>query len=370
MGVSFNIDQIEMTIETEEREEDPYFDVSYSKGKLIDFEDGEIYFDKIGNPGLSITRNEGYQGSKGLLVSGRLESYEGPLKNVTAFLENGVSLADAAVSGAALIKNQSEEKRRIAITLRMTKADGTQEYKTLAWAVAEAGSWVQLISQSPCLIGQGVAEAVEPTEEVDPFERLMIDFEYGQPWFSNRGEAKGIIVSDAFEGEKALAVMGRTQNWHGVEKNLSRAGLEGKGLQTSFWVKNTSGYIVEIYLTLQETDAEGNITYTRIAGGETLPGNWLNISGSVNIKPQTVQTIIYFEASDLTASFVIDNVMLQKVQWINNPESQDGRNGGTETGINMAVKKGNVLPFSSMMIDFEDGEPFFESRGEGRGCGW
>lgn len=393
VGVSFNIDQIEMTIETEEREEDPYFDVSYSKGKIIDFEDGEIYFDKIGNPRLSITRNEGYQGSKGLLVSGRLESYEGPLKDVTAFLENGVSLADAAVSGAALIKNQSEEKRRIAITLRMTKADGTQEYKTLAWAVAEADSWVQLTSQSPCLIGQDVTEAViyieaegtdpfvvdcvnlvaekaelvEPTEEVEPFERLMIDFEDGQPWFSNRGEAKGIIVSDAFEGEKALAVMGRTQNWHGVEKDLSRAGLEGKGLQTSFWVKNTSGCIVEIYLTLQETDAEGNITYTRIAGGETLPGNWLNISGSVNIQPQTVQAIIYFEASDPTASFVIDNVMLHKVQWINNPESQDGGNVGTETGINMAVKKGSVLPFFSMMIDFEDGEPFFESRGEGRG---
>ncbi len=389
-GVSFSVDQVEITVETEERTDDPEFDINYTRGKTIDFEDGQIYFDKMGNPDLRITRNEGYQGSKGLFVSDRLESYEGPLKDVSAFLEEGETLSGTCVSGAALVKNLSAEQRRIALTLRLTRADGTQEYQTLAWAVAEAGSWVQLSCESGYTIGQAVAEAaiyieaegtdpfivdcvnlvteksdpVNLPEPVAPFESLLIDFEDGDPWFAGRGDASGMVVSDAFRGEKALAVTGRTQNWHGVERDLSRAALGGKGLQMSFWVKNTSSRVVEIYLTMQETDEEGNVNYTRIAGGETLPGNWISFEGGVNIQPQTVQPVIYFESSDPSADFVVDDVFLRTTQWDENPGLQG--NGGAENAA--VARKSSVLPFSDLLIDFEDGSPFFESRGDGKGA--
>ena len=399
VGVSFSIDQVEITIETEEKVEEPEVDIGEPGGRTIDFEDGQIYFDKMGNPELQITRSEGYQGSAGLLVSNRSESYEGPLKDVSAFLEKGETLSGTSVSAAALVKNLSEKQRRAAITLRLTKEDGTQEYQTLAWVEAEAGSWVSLSCENGYTIGQGVASAavyievegtdpfivdcvslaagkaanpvqpldpVTPSDPVTPFENLLIDFEDGNPWFTDRGDAKGEVVPDAFRGEKALAVTGRTQNWHGVEKDLSQASLEGKGLRSSFWVKNTSSRIADIYLTLQETDAEGNVSYTRIAGGETLPGNWISLEGGVNIQPQTVCPMIYFESSDSSASFVIDDVNLQTTQWIEESEAPDGSN--TDGGASAAAeqKRSSVAPFSVLTIDFEDGSPFFDNRGEGK----
>ena len=86
-------------------------------------------------------------------------------------------------------------------------------------------------------------------------------------------------------------------------------------LKVSFWVKHDEYIAQEIILSMQEEDKSGEIMYNRVAGAAEVPaGEWVEITGEYQVDPEAVKNILYFEAMDPSAAFIIDDVELTVVK--------------------------------------------------------
>lgn len=388
-------------------------DAAVTRTVTIDFEDGSNGgFRGRGSAGAKVTSENAYSGNS-LLVTGRVEYWSGAEKDLTDMASGGAELEISAY-----VRNNEDHDITVNMVLQEEKGEGSTEYNWIQGEVMiHAGEWRQLsgeivmnqkttaavlyfesanaeasfsIDQVVITVREAKEEPPGPTPVLEelhpvmPFEKKTIDFEDGSLFFTNRGDAKGGITEDAHSGTYALRVTGRAQSWHGVEKDLTEAGLSGKGLQVTYWAKNIASVSTEIILTLQETDGEGKVTYHRVAGGEAAPGQWVRLSGSINIQPETVQPVIYFESSDAAASFLIDDITMEVIGWIRNDENgkSDGKDeerkeerrkeerqedGNPDSRSVTEAEKNNVPPFERLVIDFENGETFFDNRGDAKG---
>lgn len=143
--------------------------------------------------------------------------------------------------------------------------------------------------------------------DVESFSCIFLDFEDGETYFSNRGNGTGTITEDAYAGEKALLVSGRTESWHGVEKDFFGARTEGKTMEVSCRLKNNEDRPAAFAITLEEEKVSGQVIFSALAQAEEVAaGEWIELRGEIQVSVDTVRPVLYFESRDATASFVLD----------------------------------------------------------------
>lgn len=319
-------------------------DAAVTRTVTIDFEDGSNGgFRGRGSAGAKVTSENAYSGNS-LLVTGRVEYWSGAEKDLTDMASGGAELEISAY-----VRNNEDHDITVNMVLQEEKGEGATEYNWIQGEVMiHAGEWRQLsgeivmnqkttaavlyfesanaeasfsIDQVVITVREAKEEPPGPTPVLEephpvmPFEKKTIDFEDGSLFFTNRGDAKGGITEDAHSGTYALRVTGRAQSWHGVEKDFTGAGLGGNMLKVSFWVKHDEYIAQEIILSMQEEDKSGEIMYNRVAGAAEVPaGEWVEITGEYQVDPEAVKNILYFEAMDPSAAFIIDDVELTVVK--------------------------------------------------------
>lgn len=152
----------------------------------------------------------------------------------------------------------------------------------------------------------------ENDSDVEPFSDIFLDFEDGETYFSNRGNGTGTITADAYSGEKALAVDGRTESWHGVEKDFYGVQIEGKTIEVSCRLKNNSDSPAAFAITLAEEKLSGEVVFGAVAQTEEVAaGEWVEMKGSLPVSVDTVRPVLYFESRDASASFILDDVSIK-----------------------------------------------------------
>ncbi|MDE7300174.1 MAG: carbohydrate binding domain-containing protein, partial [Lachnospiraceae bacterium] len=163
-------------------------------------------------------------------------------------------------------------------------------------------------------------------------------------FFGNRGDGTPAIVAGGHDDDFAMQVTGRTSSWNGAQVDLTDYNLAGRTISISYWAKTEEA--TEVNVTLQEEFSDGSDTaYNRVASsGDITPGEWVQVTGTIEVGANTAKPILYFESPSDTASFMVDEVVI----------SFSG------AGSAPAAGNGQTLSFT-----FADGNVFFTPFGSG-----
>lgn len=151
--------------------------------------------------------------------------------------------------------------------------------------------------------------AVAPALADEPSPAVSSTFEDGStaPWRARGGTSVDITDALAASGTRALAVSGRTANWHGVEAPLAGLLQPGQSYTISAKVRLFAGTgPTEIYVTSAENDSN----YVRVATASVTDSAWNDISGTYTLPAGVSSGSLYFEAAAETASFYVDDIRI------------------------------------------------------------
>ena len=153
---------------------------------------------------------------------------------------------------------------------------------------------------------------VVPEKTVDPDANgnyFKSTFESGTDNWEGRGDAKVALDNNVkYDGNSALSVTNRTDNWHGAAIKLDTAAFKaGNTYSFSTGVLQKSGSDVEMKLTLQYT-AGGKEIYDEVASATAKNGEWTKLENtSFQIPSGATGMVLYVEAPKSTIDFWIDN---------------------------------------------------------------
>ncbi|MBO3748028.1 endo-1,4-beta-xylanase [Streptosporangiaceae bacterium NEAU-GS5] len=155
------------------------------------------------------------------------------------------------------------------------------------------------------------------------------DFENGttQGWVGRGSAAVAVSPAAAHSGTAGLATTGRTDTWNGAAINPPF----DKGVTYSIeaWVKAAPGAPSStIALTMQRTSG-GADSFERVAAATVTDSAWVQLSGTYTFTVDSTLTL-YFESSDATASFYVDDVLVTS----DSDPTQSGLTTDFETGAN------------------------------------
>lgn len=163
-------------------------------------------------------------------------------------------------------------------------------------------------------------EANEASGEVDTevvteimfIEVIREDFETGAGIMTSRGGANVEIVDAiAGNGAQALYVSGRTQNWEGAQLDALGQLELNTTYKYSALVYVDSGEEV-IKMTCQKT-VDGTQGWDTITQVTASAGEWVYIEGEYSLAAdKATEFIIYFEAENASASFYIDDFIVEQ----------------------------------------------------------
>ncbi len=143
-------------------------------------------------------------------------------------------------------------------------------------------------------------------------ENIVIssDFENGDTdkWSVFGG---GNIVADnniAHSGESSLKVTDRSDAYHGPSLLCDSLFNSGEMYNFNGWVYHEEGSPRSISWTIRYTDTLGATSYAHINGAEVESGEWTQLSNSIIIPDEAVSYLIYFECSDASSEFYIDDI--------------------------------------------------------------
>jgi|GEM_PF-198640 len=118
--------------------------------------------------------------------------------------------------------------------------------------------------------------------------------------------------SSAHGGINSLIVTGREDTWQGAKFDLLNKVEKGQTLDISMWVYQTSGEEKDVRISIC-TDAEGDAQYSTIAVDEAVPSRtWAELKGTYTITytGDLEQLFIYVETGHPTADLGIDDVLI------------------------------------------------------------
>ena len=271
-------------------------------------------------------------------------------------------------------KHEVGEPITISATLQVTKPDGTSGWPERASNEAvPSGEWVLIENDVPVyadvtspvlcweatdtydfciddvvvkIVEGATAEAqyqdlVVDKPDMSAVENISLTFNDENLFFGKRGDGTPAIVSGGHDDDFAMQVTGRTATWNGAEVDLSDYNLAGRTVNISYWVKVEEA--TEINVTLQEDTSDGADTaYNRLASsGDLTPGEWTQVTGTIEVGANTVKPILYFESPSETASFTVDEVVIS---------------------FSAAAA---AAPLEDISLTFNDENLFFANRGDG-----
>ncbi len=142
-------------------------------------------------------------------------------------------------------------------------------------------------------------------------ELLRSTFEGDNDGWSSRGSATvGYTSSASYSGDYSMYVSGRIEAWNGVLLNLGKDFKAGKTYDFSGYVMYDEGESTEdFYMTMQYTDAQGEVIYDHLSLVTAKKGEWTLISKeNYTIPSGATDLVLYFETPESTIDFYIDEV--------------------------------------------------------------
>ncbi|MDQ0233524.1 endo-1,4-beta-xylanase [Metabacillus malikii] len=195
----------------------------------------------------------------------------------------------------------------------------------------------QSVAEIAEMIGGPAPEETPDAPPADENEISSYDFEDSVQGWEGRGTAKVELTEDAYEGTKALKATGRTENWHGPSINVSELMEKGAKYEVSGYVKLVDGQeATEVKLSANQPG--GGNEYPTIEGPKNVTdAEWVQFKGEYTYDLSASEVSLYFEATNGTTEFIIDNVKV--VQTASAPDFGDD----------------DSLDQSGVKSDFEDG---------------
>ena len=165
------------------------------------------------------------------------------------------------------------------------------------------------------LPAQSVTTFVISTGEVKPIEPdangyyFHDTFESSTDSWAGRGSAAVSSASgQAYAGSKALEVTGREKAWNGAQKELDTRAFKA-GTEYSFSVCAYSDTQQNMMLSLQYTDASGEVKYDHIANAESYGGYVQLANTNYKIPEGATSPVLYVESESGSGSFYIDEAI-------------------------------------------------------------
>lgn len=171
--------------------------------------------------------------------------------------------------------------------------------KALSGILAGAVTLSAAISPTGTCIQQYTADALDPVG-------YYCTFEDGTDGWTGRGGASVDIGSNAYLGDRALTVTGRSSAWNGAQKSLAAATFNaGEEYAFSAAVSGTG----VMMLSLQYTDSSGKTVYDHIASGQA-SGDYVVLTNNAYKFPEGSDYVLYVETEDGTGDLSIDEVII------------------------------------------------------------
>ena len=137
------------------------------------------------------------------------------------------------------------------------------------------------------------------------------DFETGvDGWASMGGGVLSIDYDNSYSGKNSLSVTERSLYWHGPSLNISSEVIPGKDYISTGWIYNQSDSTQSVLMSVKLVNSNGTTTFNNIASVDVPPLEWTEAVGKLIIPADTVSTVVYFESSNETLDFNIDNYTL------------------------------------------------------------
>ena len=286
---------------------------------------------------INANANDGWSGENAYLTA--MKMY------LEAGLEVQVTELDISVDGGKYSYDQQASRYanilKYAVNWNATHKDGARVTLFQVWGPNDAHSWLK--SGSNALLynssnqpkaaytalqkvvpesewgdgtqfaGDAPIEIKEPEVDGDGYW-FHYTFENGTEGFSGRSgnETLASTSSAAYAGSKSLSVTGRTAAWHGAAVDLnSRVFKAGEKYSFSAAVQLASGGSTEtLHFTMQYKDSAGETQYIKIASGDGVKGEWVQLADTAfQIPSGASDCVIYIECDGEDASYYIDEVI-------------------------------------------------------------
>jgi endo-1,4-beta-xylanase len=292
-----------------------------------DFEDGTVqgWYGRWG-PTVAAVSNISHGGSNSLLTTGRDDGWKGPALGVKDKLTEGAKYqiegwvrtvaADSVVSMTMLRQHDGGQQDYLSVAYQVpvkssewTKLSGTFTYDQTAESL-------DLYFESPNATLEFYIDDVTITLIPALSTDFLDDFEDGttQGWVPRIGpETVAVSQSFAHSGSSAILISGRTASYFGAKKDVLNKLDPGSSYAFSVWAKLPNGVTdTQVGMTMQR-DVQGEAThYESIAKVVANAGGWVQIQGVYNLKASAQALSVYFESSDPTVSFFIDDFKMTK----------------------------------------------------------
>ena len=169
------------------------------------------------------------------------------------------------------------------------------------------------------------------------------------------GTTVAITTESGHDSDHSLSVTGRTANWNGTQMSATDLFQEGDVYSISGWVKLPAGTAIStgVKFTVQGTPtAGGGDTFTQVNNPVTTDATtWVEIAGSYTRPAGLSSVVLYVEAADNTASFLLDDVEITgpsaepEVITVSSVDFEDGTIGNwTQSGGAAGLLDGRRRP--------------------------
>ncbi len=193
------------------------------------------------------------------------------------------------------------------------KKDGANITGVTVWGLTDDNSWLK--ETSPLLFNGDLsakkafevltgAELGEPVEVPVDHSDMNATFEKDTDinLFTVRGGGNIAVQNNVkYKGKNALLCSGRTDSWNGVSFDVTR--FIGETIVVTGWVKTTAKEA--------KISADINNLWPNIAVADTSSGKWTKITGEYLVPADMTSLNLYFETTEGTDDFYVDNVTVK-----------------------------------------------------------
>lgn len=144
------------------------------------------------------------------------------------------------------------------------------------------------------------------------------------------------------DGTKYLEISGRSSSWNGAGINLNKLVEVGGVYKVSAYVKQDAADGEIIRLTWDKNHGE---EYIAVSTAEPKKGEWTLIEGTFEVKEETTDIVLYFEADNATMNIGLDAVKITEVS------------GGTRLVSKPADGGSQTAPDGSLVYKFASMKP-------------
>lgn len=166
-------------------------------------------------------------------------------------------------------------------------------------------------------------------------------------WATFSGGTLSLDTSVSHSGDTSLKISDRSQTYQGPSVYCDSFFSPNETYSFDGWVCYTGETPVTINWTMRYNNAAGESSYETIQSKEVSSGEWVELKNTMTVPENAVSYLAYFECSDATAEFFIDDVT---ITGNSNVRQNKVENGSVET----------------YFCDFEDDSSSWQSRGDVR----